>query len=1073
MADPLTVSLLGPPQFALAGTPVPCASKKALALFVYLLLSGKAHARRELAAMFWGRRDEETARASLRAALHRLPGPMSECLIVDRESVRLAASAAPLVDVARFEALARADDLDRLETAAALYQGELLQDFDADATPEFDDWLHAERMRIAQLAQSVFDGVLARHASRARLDAARATSERESALATALRWVALMPGAEAAHRWLMRIYLDLGQRDAALAQYELCQRFLAVTHGRSPTSETRELHDMALAGSERPAVLAEPAGPAQVTLALGHAAVAQTSFVGRLEELAELDQLLADPSCRLLTLHGLGGAGKTRLAHALATQVGRRFAHGVSWVGLEAAEAPDALPMAIAEALGRELPPRGDRAAILAGMLSGQQRLLVLDNVEPLLAGSRDDSDADLRTVVLKILEIAPQVRIVATSREVLGLQEEWVYEVRGLARGAGEQGGAAQGTPPAIELFAQRARQAYLGFSLAAEMPHVLRICEVVEGLPLGLELAAAWVRTVPCGEIAAAIEREAAALTSAYRNRPVRHQSLEAVVAYSWNMLGDEQRNALAGLGLFAGGFTREAAERVAEAPLRMLSVLVDKSLVRRLAGGRYDLHELVRQFALVRLRQMRARHAATDKRHTEFFAALLLQILGDARGPAEVVASSLFRTELANILSAWTRAIAAGRRDVVERMAAPLVMLLITRGLIAIALAEAERGLAALGSNARDDLATSLHMQWGRAAVMSGKPDVAKRELDAALALGRARGRPDVVTRCLYYLGSLAYQQGQLDAADAIAAEALALGADSADPEVRCIVHNLNGSLANMRSRFDIAERHLRIGLDAARENGSPSLIGIMLSSLGVPLYYQGNFAECVALNREAAAIYEALGKLPTAALIHSNIAATLLAQGEAAPAHGHAVTAIRLARDMGEQEALCAALATLADVLLELGRLADARAAALECLEISDSMQRRLQMTEALFLLASIELREGRLECALDRILRLRDLLAERRLDVRVPMLILAAADWVACARADAHWVEARRWLERLRELDDVDATLRERARRLLAREAGNRGQAAYVAATGLTLADLEAEVVAFLARVAAG
>ncbi|MCC6195906.1 MAG: hypothetical protein IT518_15710, partial [Burkholderiales bacterium] len=369
MAEPLVVNLLGPPRFAQDKVPVTCASRKALGLFVYLLLGARTHARRELAALLWGRADEEGARASLRVALHRLPPAMARCLRVGRDSIELAD--VPLVDVARFEALAKVDDLASLESATELYQGELLQDFEADATPEFDDWLHAQRTRLAQVAQQAFDGTIARRADLARRDAARATVERESALAVGRRWAELMPGAEGAHRWLMELYLDMGRRDAALAQYDLCQRFLAVTYGRTPSAQMRELYERA---QGRDAADAPPLAEGREPVA--RSLVPATSFVGRIEELAELDRLLADPNCRLLTLHGLGGSGKTRLAHALATQATARFAQRAAWVALEAIESADALPLAIATALGRELPPRGDRADAVAGMLATQERLL-------------------------------------------------------------------------------------------------------------------------------------------------------------------------------------------------------------------------------------------------------------------------------------------------------------------------------------------------------------------------------------------------------------------------------------------------------------------------------------------------------------------------------------------------------------------------------------------------------------------------------------------------------------------------------------------------------------------------
>ena len=167
---------------------------------------------------------------------------MAACLHVERDSVGMAPSVAPLVDVARFEALARSPDLNSLEAAATLYTDELLKDFEPVATPEFDDWLHAERVRLSQLAQSVFDGVIGQRAERARRDAARATSERESALATGVRWVALMPASEAGHRWLMQLYIDMGRRDARW-RVRAVPAFAGRDAGRSPSQETRALQE--------------------------------------------------------------------------------------------------------------------------------------------------------------------------------------------------------------------------------------------------------------------------------------------------------------------------------------------------------------------------------------------------------------------------------------------------------------------------------------------------------------------------------------------------------------------------------------------------------------------------------------------------------------------------------------------------------------------------------------------------------------------------------------------------------------------------------------------------------------
>ena len=1065
MADPLTMRLLGVPQFSVATTPIVCTSKKSLALFAYLVLTRRTHTRHELAALLWGRRDFDAARTSLRVALHRLPAALARCLHVDRESIGLTKDMAAVVDVVEFETLAAKDTLDSLESAAVLYSDELLKDFDATASPEFDDWLHAQRVRLAQLAQRVFDGIIARRADRARHDVASATVERESALAIGLRWTELMPASEAAHRWLIQLYLDMGRRDAALAQYELCQRALAVTHGRAPSPETRALQQAAIAGGHASA--STPVPPAahgderSTQSTLDASGIASTSFVGRIEELAELDALLADPACRLITLHGLGGSGKTRLAHALATQVGSRFSHGATWISLESAASPDALPQAIADALGRELPAHGDRAAAIAEMLVSQRRLLILDNFETLMAGEDDAPAREAIGAVLTILSVAPGVRIVVTSRTVLGVQEEWIYELRGLPH-RNESGAVHVAQLAGVDLFAQRARQAYLGFSLSAEMPHVLRICALVEGLPLGIELAAAWVRTVPCADIASAIEAAAAALVSPHRNRPHRHQSLEAVVACSWNLLRDEQREALAGLGAFVGGFTRETAETIADAPLRTLSALADKALVRRRAEGRFDLHEIVRQFALARLRSTRARHALVAKRHGEYFAQLLLRLAADLRSPAEVAADTMLRQELANIQAAWRRAIDASSIDIVERMAAPLVAVLQTRGRIPEAIAEAERAAALLGKQPGHRVPSLLRLQWGRAAIGNAR-QISRRELEGAREDSRTAS-PDVVARHLYYLAALEYREGNLDRAEAISDEAFELAHDSADAEVRMLVHNLKGSLANLRSRFEPAQELLAAGLEAARALGAPSAIGGMLCSLAVPLTYIGRFDDAAALNAEALSLYQRLGRNATMGNIHSNLASIECARGNVSQAIEHGRAAVLMARDAGDEQALSHALVNLGEALDADGQRREARAALDEAARIA--ADEPLTLTETLHLLARIDIRERALDAALARILQLRDVLAAHRLEIRVPTLALATAEYVLATDARRAG-EAAQWLQALASLEGVDATLRLKARRLLDARQAPEG-ARITASAALSSRDIEQAVLAFLA-----
>jgi tetratricopeptide (TPR) repeat protein len=359
----------------------------------------------------------------------------------------------------------------------------------------------------------------------------------------------------------------------------------------------------------------------------------------------------------------------------------------------------------------------------------------------------------------------------------------------------------------------------------------------------------------------------------------------------------------------------------------------------------------------------------------------------------------------------------------------------------------------------------------MQWGRAAITGGEPDVARRELTAALALARRTDDRDLLVRCIYFLGALEYQQGDVDAAGRLAEEALAMLDAAADAELVSLVHNLAGSLANLRSRFDVAEHHLRLGLDAARAQQCPSRIGTMLCSLAVPVYYRGDYAEAATLTEEAARVFEALGKHVTVSMVRGNLAAIEVARGDLAAAQAHAGAAVRLAQDAGDANLLSGLLATQGDLFLRQGGLADARRACEESLRVAQAVRQPLHVTEALFLLAEVELAEGRRDRALEWILRLRDVLSEHRLEVRVPMLILAAAEWAWSGAALAQRRAGRRWAAALSRLGDVDATLRAKAQGLL-----DRDPASLSVSDGselLTLVAMESQVKALLASVAGG
>ena len=314
--------------------------------------------------------------------------------------------------------------------------------------------------------------------------------------------------------------------------------------------------------------------------------VQPTPFVGREDELDQVAQYLADPACRLLTVVGPGGMGKSRLAIQAAEEQLSAFNDGVWFVPLAPLDSADLLSSAIMDALGTPLQGATEPNVQLLNYLRERHLLLILDNFEHLFEGA---------SLVVEMLGSAPQLKVLVTSRERLRLRQEWALSLRGMrvpeGSAAPEEAMAALEDYSALQLFVQCARRAQSGFSLAAAgTDAVIRICQLVDGMPLAIELAAPWIRVMPCEDIVQEIEGGLDLLTTTLRDVPQRHSSMQAVFKGSWQLLSDRERAVLRQLSVFRGGFRRQAAEVVADASLRVLSSLVDRSWVRATLAGRY---------------------------------------------------------------------------------------------------------------------------------------------------------------------------------------------------------------------------------------------------------------------------------------------------------------------------------------------------------------------------------------------------------------------------------------------------------------------------------------------------
>ena len=336
------------------------------------------------------------------------------------------------------------------------------------------------------------------------------------------------------------------------------------------------------------------------------------SLVGRDSEIRQIKRLLGE--YRLLTLVGPGGFGKTRLALQVAAEQHKLFPDGVFWVPLAPVSSREFMVPAISEALGFTFQTAAESKQQLFDYLRKKQLLLVLDNFEHLIDGA---------PLISELLSRAPGVRLLVTSRERLDVEGESLFEVPGMAVPEGEHADDAERST-AVQMFVQQARQHQADFTLTEDKrPYVVQICRLLQGIPLAIELAAALVRVLSCEEIAAEVAHDLDSLTSSRRDVPERHRSLRAVFESSWQLLSEREQRVLRQLSLLRGGFRRQASQQIAGASLPVLSSLVNKSLLHRTPAGRYQIHEVLRHYALEHLNQLPEEREETEAARCRYFA------------------------------------------------------------------------------------------------------------------------------------------------------------------------------------------------------------------------------------------------------------------------------------------------------------------------------------------------------------------------------------------------------------------------------------------------------------------
>lgn len=872
------LSLLGRLELLRESAPIKeVKSTKSLALLSYLAVMDGPQPRASLAGLLWGGMPESNARASLSKVLSSLRHYLGDHMAITRQHVTLVRGAGFWLDVAEFTAAADGETIEELEEAVALYRGDFLDGFVVRDAPEFEHWMLAEQARLKAIMLSVLQELAGRIAN-------EGAAGRAKAIAYTERLLQLEPWREEAHRQLMLLLAEDGRRGAALAQFESCRSALEEELAVAPGEETVTLFERIRDGQIR---RREAVVPAANPDAPHYNLPAETTpFVGRETELAEVDRLLDDPTVRLVTILAPGGMGKTRLAiEAAMRQVGK-FRDGVFFVALAPISDPGIMVSAIAAGVGYTLqgddrPPRRQ----LLDYLRGKDMLLVLDNAEHLLAG------VELFT---EILEGCANLRLLVTTRERLRLSSESILALSGLSLSG--QSGA--GMSAAAALFIQSAQRVRSGFEPTVEnSSDLMRICRLVMGMPLGLVLAAAWIEMLSVNEIADEVERSLDFLAADLRDLPERQRSVRAVFEGTRQRLSAAEDDAFRRLAVFRGGFTREAAYEVAGASLATLTSLSHKSLIRRNPDGRYEVHELLRQFALEALvgDEGHVRNA-----HSAYYCARLQDWYGDLTGRRQEIAMAEIKTNAENIRTAWRWATEQDHRNQVAQALDGLCLAWLWQSQLqeGVALCQMIVERPQPNTSGRNEESGRVSATYARLRVRAliwtsvfhrglFRLDIASQNLERASAMLTRLPLAELETRreealLLLEQAEVAELTGDHTGAE-LSRQSIDLLRQLDDPWHLARAFDIRGALLRSSGQFELARRAQEEGLALRRVLGDERGIAYSLHTLGAIARLEGKFDESEASLRRSIAIFQKLNDGGQEATSLGALAVTLTVSG----------------------------------------------------------------------------------------------------------------------------------------------------------------------------------------------
>ncbi|HSH02319.1 MAG TPA: tetratricopeptide repeat protein [Anaerolineae bacterium] len=743
-----------------------------------------------------------------------------------------------------------------------------------------------------------------------------------------------------------------------------------------------------------------------------------TRFIGRERELATIVEHLTEETSRLVTLVGPGGIGKTRLAVQAALHVVDQdkklpkthqiFRHGACFISLASLQTADFIVSTIADILDFSFFSGEDTEEQLLSFLANKKMLLIFDNLEHFV------EEVDL---LAKILSRAPGVKILATSRERLSLQGEWVIEVRGLqypqidgdqmpiqvarilrtyditASGdlqidanvakSGEDGDHDAADYSALQLFFQSASRVSSTFEpTETDIPYIVEICRLVEGIPLAIELAASWARVLTCEEIATEISKGYDFLATSWRDIPERHRSLQAVFNYSWGLLSPKEQDTIRKLAVFENGFNREGAEYVANTNLHTLLALVDKSLLQRQpvkregASLRYEMHNLLQQYARDKLKAQKEEEEETRGRLCSYFGDVLNKNRPYLRSQKQTEILEAISEDMENIRAGWNWAVSHKLYRELNNYEEGLFYFYDTRSWVQ----EGEEAFrvalntlnVVVAENATEEIQAlqgKVQARLGRFCYRMGDYEQARLLLQLALSIAQQYDIAHEVAFCLNHLGNVARRLNEYTEAQQLCNQALII----------CRAKNFNwGKAEALQILGDVAEeasgdyeeskRLHQEGLAISKELGDQRGIAASLNKLGYLYWHLGDYELAQQNCAESLRICQDVGDRWGLSMTLKNLGNIAWAQGNNEQATDYYSAGLTISREIGHKWGVAVFYNNLGNVAWREERYEDAEKLCQQSLQLWREMKFQAGMAGSLDTLASISRAMGNLQAS---------------------------------------------------------------------------------------------------------